>query len=145
MNVFWLSAPLFKLGGHHFTLLGIGAFVGLMALGFLFAKVVQSAFVRRLLRRFKLDANFVAIITTIVPKQKFIDSPVINWTYGDPKVRFRIPVGVAYGSDVEKCARSWPKRRRKTRTPWRIRRQVFSLSNSGTARSTSSWSPGATR
>ncbi|MGB8340376.1 MAG: hypothetical protein WCE51_02205, partial [Chthoniobacterales bacterium] len=25
-----------------------------------------------------------------------------NWTYGDPKVRFRIPVGVAYGSDVEK-------------------------------------------
>ena len=41
-------------------------------------------------------------ITTIVPNQKFIDSPVTNWTYGDPKVRFRIPVGVAYGSDVEK-------------------------------------------
>ena len=40
-------------------------------------------------------------ITTIVPNQKFIDSPVTNWTYGDPKVRFRIPVGVAYGSDVE--------------------------------------------
>jgi small-conductance mechanosensitive channel len=41
-------------------------------------------------------------ITTIVPNQKFIDSPVTNWTYGDPKVRFRIPIGVAYGSDVEK-------------------------------------------
>ena len=41
-------------------------------------------------------------ITTIVPNQKFIDSPVTNWTYGDPKVRFRVPVGVAYGSDVEK-------------------------------------------
>ena len=41
-------------------------------------------------------------ITTIVPNQKFIDSPVTNWTYGDPRVRFRIPVGVAYGSDVEK-------------------------------------------
>lgn len=40
-------------------------------------------------------------IATIVPNQKFIDSPVTNWTYGDPKVRFRIPVGVAYGSDVE--------------------------------------------
>jgi len=40
-------------------------------------------------------------ITTIVPNQKFIDSPVTNWTYGDPKVRFRIPVGVAYGSDPE--------------------------------------------
>ncbi|MBA3651060.1 MAG: mechanosensitive ion channel, partial [Chthoniobacterales bacterium] len=40
-------------------------------------------------------------ITTIVPNQKFIDSPVTNWTYGDKRVRFRIPVGVAYGSDVE--------------------------------------------
>ncbi|HMJ05704.1 MAG TPA: mechanosensitive ion channel domain-containing protein, partial [Chthoniobacterales bacterium] len=39
-------------------------------------------------------------ITTIVPNQKFIDSPVTNWTYGDPRVRFRVPVGVAYGSDT---------------------------------------------
>ncbi len=39
-------------------------------------------------------------ITTIVPNQKFIDSPVTNWTYGDPRVRFRLPVGVAYGSDL---------------------------------------------
>ena len=41
-------------------------------------------------------------ISMIVPNTKFIDSPVTNWTYGDPRVRFRIPVGVAYGSDVEK-------------------------------------------
>ena len=41
-------------------------------------------------------------IATIVPNTKFIDSPVTNWTYGDPRVRFRIPVGVAYGSDVAK-------------------------------------------
>ena len=45
-------------------------------------------------------------ITTIVPNQKFIDSPVTNWTYGDPRVRFRIPVGVAYGSDVELVRRT---------------------------------------
>jgi small-conductance mechanosensitive channel len=38
----------------------------------------------------------------IVPNTKFIDSPVTNWTYGDRRVRFRIPVGVAYGSDVNK-------------------------------------------
>ena len=37
-----------------------------------------------------------------VPNTKFIDSPVTNWTYGDRRVRFRIPVGVAYGSDVNK-------------------------------------------
>src|SRR3954462_13217105 len=41
-------------------------------------------------------------ITMIVPNSKFIDSPVTNWTYGDPRVRFRIPVGVAYGSEVKK-------------------------------------------
>jgi small-conductance mechanosensitive channel len=41
-------------------------------------------------------------ITMIVPNSKFIDSPVTNWTYGDPRVRFRIPIGIAYGSDIEK-------------------------------------------
>src|SRR5437867_1728272 len=41
-------------------------------------------------------------ISMIVPNTKFIDSPVTNWTYGDPRVRFRIPVGVAYGSDIAK-------------------------------------------
>src|SRR5216110_3718797 len=41
-------------------------------------------------------------IMMIVPNTKFIDSPVTNWTYGDRRVRFRISVGVAYGSDVNK-------------------------------------------
>src|SRR5438046_3073662 len=41
-------------------------------------------------------------IMMIVPNTKFIDSPVTNWTYGDRRVRFRIAVGVAYGSDVNK-------------------------------------------
>src|SRR5437867_722233 len=41
-------------------------------------------------------------IAMIVPNSRFIDSPVTNWTYGDPRVRFRLPVGVAYGSDVNK-------------------------------------------
>src|SRR5438874_7603453 len=41
-------------------------------------------------------------IAMIVLNTKFIDSPVTNWTYGDPRVRFHLPVGVAYGSDVNK-------------------------------------------
>src|SRR5436309_2030283 len=41
-------------------------------------------------------------IAMIVPNTKFIDSPVTNWTYGDPRGRFRIPVGVVYGSDLDK-------------------------------------------
>ena len=55
----------------------------------------------------KINARSTVVVTndniaTIVPNPKFIDSPVTNWTYGDPRVRFRLPVGVAYGSDVEK-------------------------------------------
>src|SRR6202048_3265696 len=45
-------------------------------------------------------------ITMIVPNTKFIDSPVTNWTYGDPRVRFRIPIGVAYDSDLDKVRES---------------------------------------
>jgi small-conductance mechanosensitive channel len=41
-------------------------------------------------------------IRMIVPNTKFIDSPITNWTYSDRRVRFRVPVGVAYGSDVKK-------------------------------------------
>lgn len=39
-------------------------------------------------------------IAIIVPNSKFITENVVNWKYNDGKVRFRIPVGVAYGSDV---------------------------------------------
>ncbi len=39
-------------------------------------------------------------IAIIVPNSMFISEPVINWQYTDRKVRFEIPVGVAYGSDA---------------------------------------------
>ncbi len=62
----WLSGPFFDLAGRQISLLGVAAFVGLMLLGIIFAKLIQSAFVRRLLGRFKLEAKFAAIITTIL-------------------------------------------------------------------------------
>ncbi len=40
-------------------------------------------------------------ISIIVPNSKFITENVINWSHTDRKVRFRIPVTVAYGSDVQ--------------------------------------------
>ncbi len=40
-------------------------------------------------------------IAVIVPNSEFISNQVINWTHTDPKMRIRVPVGVAYGSDVE--------------------------------------------
>ena len=40
-------------------------------------------------------------ICIIVPNTNLITGPVINWSHGDPTVRTRLPVGVAYGTDVE--------------------------------------------
>ncbi len=40
-------------------------------------------------------------IAIIVPNSKFITENVVNWKYNNGKVRFRIPVGVAYGTDVK--------------------------------------------
>ena len=41
-------------------------------------------------------------IAIVVPNSHFIEKAVTNWTHADPKVRLRIPIGVAYGSEVEK-------------------------------------------
>lgn len=38
----------------------------------------------------------------IVPNADFITQRVTNWSYEDPRVRFRIPFGVAYGTDLTK-------------------------------------------
>ncbi len=44
-------------------------------------------------------------ITIIVPNSKFISENVINWSFGDELIRFRIPVGVSYDSDVDLVSR----------------------------------------
>ena len=44
-------------------------------------------------------------ISIIVPNSDLITHPVTNWSYGDPRVRIRLPIGVAYGTDVEKLRR----------------------------------------
>jgi small-conductance mechanosensitive channel len=41
-------------------------------------------------------------VVIIVPNAEFISSRVTNWTANDRLVRFRIPLGVSYGSDPEK-------------------------------------------
>jgi len=40
-------------------------------------------------------------ISIIVPNSRLVSQRVINWSYGDPRARIAIPVGVAYHSDVE--------------------------------------------
>lgn len=39
-------------------------------------------------------------ISIIVPNASFITENVVNWSHNDRTVRFRIPVNVAYGTDV---------------------------------------------
>lgn len=44
-------------------------------------------------------------ISIIVPNNDLVTQPVTNWSHDDPKVRIRVPVGVAYGTDPEKMRR----------------------------------------
>ena len=39
-------------------------------------------------------------VSIIIPNSKFIVENVVNWSHNDPKMRFKVPVSVAYGSDV---------------------------------------------
>ncbi len=41
----------------------------------------------------------------VIPNQKFITDPFINWTLSDTITRIVIPVGVAYGTDTETALR----------------------------------------
>ena len=54
----------------------------------------------------KLGARYVSIITRdgiehLIPNETLITEPVSNWTHSDANTRLRIPVGVAYGTDLE--------------------------------------------
>src|SRR5437588_8081016 len=40
-------------------------------------------------------------VSVIVPNSKLVREHLINWSYGDPRARIAIPVGVAYSSDVD--------------------------------------------
>ena len=55
-------------------------------------------------------------IMIIVPNHKFIVEKITNWTHNSENTRFKVEVGVAYGSDVEKvreillaCAHEHPR------------------------------------
>jgi small-conductance mechanosensitive channel len=53
----------------------------------------------------KISARAITILTNdniniIVPNSDFINKEVINWSHNDKVIRFRIPIGVSYSSDV---------------------------------------------
>ena len=45
-------------------------------------------------------------ISIIVPNSRLVSQRLINWSYGDPRARIAIPVGVAYTTDVDLVTRT---------------------------------------
>jgi small-conductance mechanosensitive channel len=41
-------------------------------------------------------------VTILVPNSRLLEGEVVNWTHDDPVSRVHVPVGVAYGSDVQR-------------------------------------------
>ena len=66
MNLTFYERPLFYIGQHYVSTLGLMAFGALFTFGLILARFLQSEWVRRLFSRFKLETNFIAIITTIL-------------------------------------------------------------------------------
>ncbi|HWX15159.1 MAG TPA: hypothetical protein VNY07_01110, partial [Chthoniobacterales bacterium] len=66
MNFTLLERPLLHAAGHDISFLGLVAFAALFAAGLLTARTLQSDVVRRFFGRFKIDSNFIAIVTTIL-------------------------------------------------------------------------------
>jgi small-conductance mechanosensitive channel len=55
-----------------------------------------------------LGSRYCSVITRdgiehLIPNENLITGEVINWSYSQNLVRLRVPVGVAYGSDLEKA------------------------------------------
>jgi len=55
-----------------------------------------------------MHARYASVLTRdgtefLIPNEQLISGEVVNWTYTDQNVRLKIPVGIAYDSDVEKA------------------------------------------
>ncbi|MEP6956494.1 MAG: hypothetical protein ABI883_06680, partial [Chthoniobacterales bacterium] len=66
MTSAFLERPLFHLGEHYVSALGLIAFAALFSFGLILARILQSDRFRHLLSRFKLESNFIAIVTMIL-------------------------------------------------------------------------------
>ena len=66
MDLTLLQRPLFYVAGNYVSFLGVIAFVAFFSIGVLIARGLQSSVVRRFFARFKIDNNFIAIVTTIL-------------------------------------------------------------------------------
>jgi len=59
----------------------------------------------------RIGARSTSVLTNdnidiIIPNSKLITENVVNWTHGERRVRFRIPVSVAYATDIRRVERA---------------------------------------
>ncbi len=57
-----------------------------------------------------LGTRYCSVVTRdgiehLIPNENLITGEVINWSYSEDLVRLKVPVGVAYGTDLEKAER----------------------------------------
>jgi len=55
-----------------------------------------------------LGSRYVSVVTRdgiehLIPNENLITNVVINWSYSNNLLRFSVPIGVSYGSDLEKA------------------------------------------
>ncbi len=55
-----------------------------------------------------IGARYVSVVTRdgiehLIPNEELISTPVENWSHSNRLVRIKLPVGIAYGSDVRKA------------------------------------------
>jgi small-conductance mechanosensitive channel len=55
-----------------------------------------------------LGGRYVSVVTRdgiehLIPNEEFITTRVENWTHSDSKIRLKLPIGIHYGSDVERA------------------------------------------
>lgn len=53
-----------------------------------------------------LHGRYTSVLTRdgkeyLIPNEQFMTNEVVNWTFSDTKVRLKVPVGIAYHSDVD--------------------------------------------
>lgn len=75
MDITLLERPVFHVGRHYVSILGLIGFIGFFAAGLIIARVLQNQVVQRFFSRFKIDTNFIAIVTTILSL-----SPIVLFT-----------------------------------------------------------------
>ena len=94
-----LERPLFYVGGHYVTFLGLAAFAAFFLAGLVIARFLQSDVVRRFFSRFKIDTNFIAIVTTILSLASIVFFTVnainaagipLGWNAGLPAIKLSL-------------------------------------------------------